>query len=124
MYRGAIFQTIRCNYYSPHSSNELRNLSIKQSETYSQFAVVHNNVKNLKRNLQNFQTHLLSELDYHFNVIGITETRITSTVHDFNPSILVYNFEFVPTPLAAGGVGMYVDEELENKILEKCANEG
>ena len=88
-------QTIRCNYYSPHSFNKLKNLSIKQLETYSQFAVFHNNVRSLKRNLENFQTHLLSEIDYHFNVIGITETRINSTVCAFNPSTTGYNFEFV-----------------------------
>ena len=29
----------------------------------------------------------------------------------------------MPTPLAAGVVGMYIDEKLEYKILEKCANE-
>ena len=103
-------QTIRCNYYLPHSFNKLKNLSINQLETYSQFAVFHNNVRSLKRNLENFQTpytHLLSELNYHFNVIGITETRINSAICDFNPSIPGYNFEFVATPLAAGGVGMY-----------------
>ena len=116
-------QSIRCNYYSPHSFNKLKNASIKQSEAYSKFSVFHNNVRSLKRNPEKFQTHLLNELDYHFNVTGITETRINSSDCDFNPSMPGYNFEFVQTPLAAGGVGMYKDEELEYKILEKCANQ-
>ena len=30
-------QTVRCNSYSPHSFNKLKNLSIKQLETYLQF---------------------------------------------------------------------------------------
>ena len=29
---------------------------------------------------------------------------------DFNPKIPNYEFEYVPTPLAAGGVGMYIDD--------------
>ena len=62
-----------------------------------------------KSNLENLQTHLLNDLDCHFNIIGVTETRITnSSLIDFNPNITGYKFEYVPTPLSAGGVGMYV----------------
>jgi hypothetical protein len=39
--------------------------------------MLHNNVRSLKRNLENFQTHLLQELDFNFSVIGITETKIS-----------------------------------------------
>jgi hypothetical protein len=42
---------------------------------------------------------------------------------DFNPSMPNYNFEFVHTPLAAGGVGMYIDSSLKYKILERSSNE-
>ncbi|CAH3017667.1 unnamed protein product, partial [Porites evermanni] len=74
----------------------------------SQLTLFHNNVCSLKSNLENLQTHLLNELDFHFNIIGVTETRITnSNFIDFNPNITGYNFEYVPTPLSAGGVGMY-----------------
>ena len=31
---------------------------------------------------------------------------------DFNPSIPGYVFEYVPTPLASGGVGLYINERL------------
>ena len=78
----------------------------------------------MRRNLENFQTHLLDELNYHFNIIGITETRINKPeVVDFIPSLPNYHFEFVPTPLAAGGVGMYIDNKLNYTIIEKCSNE-
>ena len=30
---------------------------------------------------------------------------------------------YVPTPLATGGVGMYIDNTLEYMVLEKCAND-
>lgn len=34
-----------------------------------------------------------------------------------------YVFEYVPTPLASGGVGMFIDESLNFRILEKTSNE-
>ena len=78
----------------------------------------------LKSNLQNLQTHLLNELDFHFNIIGVTETRITnSNFIDFNPNIAGYNFEYVPTPLSAGGVTVYIDSDFKYEVLEKTANE-
>ena len=79
----------------------------------------------LKSNLENLQTHLLNELDFHFNIIGVTETRITnSNFIDFNPNITAgYNFEYVPTPPSAGGVGMYIDSDFKYEVLEKTSNE-
>ena len=45
--------------------------------------------------------------------MGITETRISNANSlDYNASIPGYKFEYSPTPLAAGGVGMYIDEDL------------
>ena len=75
--------------------------------------------------MENFQTHLLDALTFRFNILGITETRIKSACDnlDFNPTISHYNFEHVPTPLSAGGVGMYIDENLKYTIIEKCSNE-
>ena len=47
--------------------------------------------------------HVLDELGHHFSVIGVSETKITKTsLVEFNPSIAGYEFEYVPTPLAAG----------------------
>ena len=34
-----------------------------------------------------------------------------------------YVFEYVPAPLAFGGVGMFIDESLDYRILEKTSNE-
>ena len=114
---------VRCKYYSPHSFSLLTNKLNKQ-EFRSQLTLFHNNVCSLKSNLQNLQTHLLNELNFHFNIIGITETRITnSNTIDFNPNITGYNFEYVPTPLSAGGVGMYIDSDFKYEVLERISNE-
>ena len=97
---------IQCKYYSPLSFSLLTK-KLKKQVFQSQLTLFHNNVRSLKSNLENLQTHLLNELNFHFNIIGVTETRITnSNFIDFNPNITGYNFEYVPTPLSAGGVGM------------------
>ena len=88
-------------------------------------SLFHTNIRSLKLNLQSLQTHLLDELNFHFNVLGITETKIHNSLEnlDFNPSISHYNFEYVPTPLSAGGVGLYIDERIDYIVIERCCNE-
>ena len=64
--------------------------------------------------------HLLDELGHHFRVIGVSETKITKTsLLAFNPSITGYEFEYIPTPPAAGGVGMYIKSDLNYTVIEK-----
>ena len=77
----------------------------------------------MKSNLDDFQYHILLELDFHFNIIAVTETRIYNDILDFNPNIPDYNFEFVPTPLSAGGVGMYIEETMNYAVIERTSNE-
>ena len=88
---------------NPHSFNVLRNrLSSSDDDFKLNFSLLHNNVRSLRRNLENLQVHLLDELGHHFSVVGVSETKITKTsLLDFNPSIAGYKFEYVPTPLAA-----------------------
>ena len=55
-----------------------------------------------KFNLDDFQVHLLDELQYRFNVIGVTETNITDpNFLGLNPKIQCYLFEYALTSLAA-----------------------
>ncbi|CAH3159395.1 unnamed protein product, partial [Porites lobata] len=82
------------------------------------------NYKCLNRNLENLQTQLLHEVDFHFNVIGVTETKIiNANLQMCTAHIPGYVFEYVPTSLASGGVGMFIDESLDYRILEKTSNE-
>ena len=98
------YEPIQCNYYSPYGFSQQKSfLSSGPS-----FSLLHNNVRSLRRNLDNFQSHLLEELQLHFSVIGVAETKITNSnlPLDFDPLIPNYRFEYVPTPLSAGSVGM------------------
>ena len=78
----------------------------------------------LGRNLENFQVHLLDELNFDFSIIGVSETKIISGKNlDFNPNIPGYIFEYAPTPLTSGGVCLYINESLKYTVIEKTSNE-
>jgi len=63
---------------------------------------------------------LLSELDFQFSITALTETRITNLKEiDFNPNISGYVFEYVPTPMSAGDVGIYISENLDYTVVER-----
>ena len=69
-------------------------------------------------------THYLQAIGIHFNIIGVTETKITNSNENTGLSnIPGYVFEHVPTPLACGGVGLFVDETLSCSVLEKTSTE-
>ena len=67
--------------------------------TSSTFSFLQNIVKSLKRSLDDFQVHLLDELQYRFNVIGVTETKTTEN----NPKIPCFLFEYARRLLLASG---------------------
>ena len=67
--------------------------------TSSTFSFLQNIVRSLKRSLDDFQVHLLDELQYRFNVIGVTETKTTEN----NPKIPCFLFEYVRRLLLASG---------------------
>ena len=116
---------ISCRYFSPHSFCHSKRQFQFSSNSTDGLSLFHTNIRSLKSNLEKFQTHLLEEIDFHFNIIGITETRIGNELGDldFNPMIPNYNFEYVPTPLSAGGVGIYIDQRFKYTVIEKTSNE-
>ena len=42
---------------------------------------------------------------------------------DFNPSIAGYVFEYVPTPLASGGVDLYINDSLKYTVIENVSDD-
>ena len=71
-------QYIRSRYFSPHSFKQFTN-NLTQDQIESSLSIFHNNIRSLNRNLENLVTHYLQELGIHFNVIGVTETKITNS---------------------------------------------
>ena len=114
------FVRIPSRYYSSHSFRQMKT----KVESDISFSVFHNNEVSLNRNLENLQTHILHELNFHFNIIGVSETKITNANSEMcTAKIPGYSFEYVPTPLSSGGVGLFIDESLNYRILEKISNE-
>lgn len=90
----------------------------------SSFTIYYNNIRSLRRNLETLVTQFLHELDINFNIIGVTETKITNSNESANiPNIPAYVFEHAPTPLACGGAGLFIDETLDYILLETTSNE-
>ena len=86
------------------------------------FSIFHNNIISLKKNLDSLQCEILDELDFHFDLLGVTETKITNLhEHCAIPNIPGYNFEHVPTPLSAGGNGLFIDQSLDYLVPEKTS---
>ena len=86
------------------------------------FSIFHNNIRSLKKNLDSLQCEILAELDFHFDLLGVTETKITNlNEHCAIPNIPGYNFEHVPTPLSAGGAGLFIDQSLDYLVLEETS---
>ena len=56
---------------SPHTFSKLRS-KISVADSTSTISVFHNNIVSLNRTLENIQTHLLQELNFHFNIIGVS----------------------------------------------------
>ena len=84
------------------------------------FSIFHNNLISLSKNFENLQSSILDALGFSFNIIGIKDTKINdSNSESAEFSLLGYEFEFVPTPLAFGDIGMFIDETLHYTILEK-----
>ena len=104
--------------FYPHSFKNFTEANVAHN-----FSVIHNNLVSLDRNLEHYQSHLLDELNFEFDVIGITETKITNSYSGLAPTITGYKFEYAPTPLSFGGVGLFIKESHKFTIIEKTSNE-
>ena len=116
------FQRIQSRYFSPHSLKLFKE-KLPENTVKSSFSIFHNNIVSINCSLENVEL-FLDEFDFHFDVIGISETKLTnSNESNAHPRILCYVFEHVPTPLASGGAGHFVDQSLNYNVLEKTSNE-
>ena len=89
---------------------------LKKKKSLSLF---HINACSLNKNFDDFQ-HLLSCTKTKFDIIAISETRITKQVSlSNNLNLNNYSFEFTPTETSAGGTLLYI----ANHLLYKCRND-
>ena len=116
---------VRANYYSPNSFKKSSNSTFNNTS----LSLLHNNIRSFCANLENFEDHPLNELNHCFDILGISETKSTnSSALSFNlnlniPGYALSLFHTVPTPLASGGVGMYINNNLKYSVFERTSNQ-
>ena len=78
-------------------------------------ALFHINVCSLNKNFNELE-HLLSCTNKNFDVIAISETRITKNISlTNNLTMNNFSFEFTPTESSAGGTLLYIANHLSYK---------
>ena len=97
--------------------NEMHNIEI--SHKNKSLSLFHINACSLNKNFDDLQ-HLLSCTKTKFDIIAISETRITKQVSlSNNLNLNNYSFEFTPTEISAGGILLYI----ANHLSYKCCND-
>ena len=116
-------QQIYTRYYSPNNFNKKLNSRTKD-DMETCFSIFHNNIISLNHNLERLQTNYLTEIDFQFDIIGLTETKITKTTCNLSFEIPGYTFQYVATRLASGGVArLFINEDLNLTVLERVSYE-
>ena len=87
-------------------------------EKSNHFSIFHLNIASLSKHKDEFED-LLSILDYKFDVMGITETKIKKDIVPiFDLTINGYNCFHTPTESEKGGALLYIKEQHNCKICE------
>ena len=98
--------------------NEMHNLKIPQKNKL--LSLFHIHACSLNENFDDLQ-HLLSSAKNIFDIIAVSETRITKQVSLLNNlNRNHYSFEFTPTETSAGGTLLYY---IANHLSYKCCND-
>ena len=96
---------------------EMHNIEIPQKN--KSLSLFHINACSLNKNFDDLH-HLLSCTKTNFDIIAISETRITKQVSLLNNLCLNnYSFEFTPTETSAGGTLLYI----ANHLSYNCRND-
>ena len=104
------------NYYSTHDFHSNHDIYESSLDSRS-FSALHCNIRSLQGNHDNL-AHMLSELQFSFSVIGLSETKFM-TNKDILTNLDLPGYDFIPQPSLsnAGGVGFYLKNNLTYSIL-------
>lgn len=107
--------SINCKYYD---TNEF----VVSSKSFkSNLSFFHLNIASLSLHFDSFK-QLLSQLNFSFSLIGITETRF-SQFHEVSESLPGFSLEHTPTESTAGGALLYISNTLIYRVridLSSC----
>ena len=99
--------SISSKYYSPNDF-------ITSKISKNCFSIFHLNIASLEGHHDDLVS-LLSVLDFNFDIIGITESKIRNDKPIKNINIDGYKYEFTPTETSFGGTTIYVRDVYEYK---------
>ena len=102
---------VECRYYD---TEEIQTLKIpNKNKSLSMF---HINTCSLSKNFDDLE-YLLKTTNMNFDIIAISETRITKNINNIlsNINLNNYAFEFTPTESSAGGTLIYAANHLAYK---------
>ena len=89
--------------------------------SHNAFSILHMNISSLQGHIDDLKI-LLSLLNHKFSVIGITETRIREGSDPLlNIDIDGYVFKGVGTKTSCGGVGLYINSDLDFSFRKKLS---
>ena len=98
-----------------YDTDEMHNINIPHKN--KSLSLFHINICSLNENFDDLQ-HLLSCTQKNFDIIAISETRITKNVSLLNNlNLNNYSFEFTPTETSAGSTLCYTANHLSYKCL-------
>ena len=107
--------SVNCKYYELHEFKEIQNKT-------KCFSALHLNISSLDKHFDKLY-NLLAESNHHFEIIGITETRLSESVKNTGKySIQNYKIEDKPTKAAAGGTLLYIADHLSFFPREDLSN--
>ena len=115
-------EQIYSRYYSPYNFNKNLNGQTKDDMETS-FSIFHDNIVSLNHNLEKLQTNYLTGIDFQFDIIGLTETKITKTTCNVSFEIPGYTFQYIATPLTSRGVELFINEDLNYTVRERVSYE-
>ena len=118
-----ILYDINFDHYTPHEFHS--KVCIRNAISKKPFSIIHCNIRSLSANFDSLST-LLSDLQHNFSVIGISETRLLVGREQItNTSIPGYTFFSQPSVQEAGGVGLYIRDDLEFHLRDDlCISTG
>ena len=100
--------SLNCRYYDTENlSSSLKNFSDNS------FSLFHLNIASLNCHFDELQT-LLNSLDHSFNIIALTETKVSNTVIPENLCLDNYTHFHTPSVSGKGGALLFVNNELNH----------
>lgn len=109
-------------YYSAHDFHSSED--IQSSLTNKTFSALHHNIRSLGANFELLH-QLLADMNHSFSIIGLSETKINQNRDQIlNTNIKGYQFLSQPTLSEAGGVGLFIKNNLSfAQRTELCCSE-